>query len=279
MIHTAELLRAEARKRKGSGQKIVLVPTMGALHEGHLSLVKLAKQYSDTVVVSIFVNPTQFGEGEDYEAYPREVEKDIAMLEKEGVALIYTPSEAEVYPAGKQVDIFADTELAKGLCGGNRPGHFDGVVTVVARLFEHSMADISIFGEKDFQQLQIIRKMTQDEAIDIEIIGAPILREETGLAMSSRNAYLNECERKVAAQLHYQLQQVANALPAQGREALDTAAEALLVAGFDAVDYIEWVDAVTLQPTDSLQKDGRLLAAARLGKTRLIDNIALKGRG
>jgi len=280
MITHAASLSAEIAKRKAAGKTVALVPTMGALHEGHLSLVRLAKKQADVVVVSIFVNPTQFAPHEDLESYPRPIERDKELLEREGVEILYHPSVEEMYPNGQQIEVKADEALASVLDGEHRPTHFDGVTTIVSRLFAQCQPDIAIFGQKDYQQLQIIRQMVAEHELPVEVIGAPIMRESSGLAMSSRNQYLNSCQKKVAAQLQFILQQTAKRVKAADAQALEAATEAILAAGFTSVDYVALVDARSLQPIAaahySSDSPARLLAAATLGTTRLIDNIAIE---
>ena len=234
------------------GTRIGFVPTMGALHEGHLSLIEIAKEHSDFVIVGIFVNPTQFAPGEDFEAYPRDIDRDTELLKKAGVDCLYLPQVDEIYPDGVKVTIKAG-EAAKGLETDFRPHFFDGVCSVVHRLFTIVQPDIAVFGEKDYQQLMVIREMAERHAMDIEIIGAPIVRDDTGLALSSRNAYLSNTDIDVAKQLNAIL-----------RSDLPTP-EALIDAGFDKVDYIE-------------KRWGRILAAAWIGKTRLIDNLTISAQ-
>ena len=231
---------------KQAGQTIGFVPTMGALHDGHLSLVEIAKQNADRVVVSIFVNPAQFAPHEDFDSYPREEAKDLVRLQHAGVHLVYLPSEAEIYPAGRDSAVKAG-DAAQGLESDFRPHFFGGVVNVVYRLFDHVKPDLAVFGEKDFQQLQVIREMVTAQNLPIEIIGAPIMRDDHGLALSSRNAYLSPEQLIIARSLNKIIRE-------------ENAAENLLKAGFDKVDYVE-------------QRWGRILAAAWIGKTRLIDNI------
>lgn len=249
---------------------------MGALHSGHLSLVSLAQLRADTVVVSIFVNPTQFGPDEDFESYPRSYENDIELLEAEAVDIIYVPSVKEIYPNGQEIDVKPDATLASRYEGQHRPGHFDGVTTVVARLLKQIMADIAVFGEKDYQQLQIIRQMVKEQGIKTEIMAAPIARESDGLAMSSRNRYLSEKQRAIAPQMRFILGQTSKLLKQGDSKALEKARKAVLDAGFDNIDYIELVDAQTLEPLETLDTEARLLAAATLGKTRLLDNLSVE---
>ena len=231
---------------KADGLKIGFVPTMGALHEGHISLVKLALKNSDKVVVSIFVNPAQFAPHEDFATYPRNEAADLEMLASAGAHLVYLPGEKEIYPDGRESAVKAGN-AAQGLESDFRPHFFDGVVNVVYRLFIHVKPEIAVFGEKDFQQLQVIREMAAAQNLPIEIIGAPIMRDEHGLALSSRNAYLSPEQLAIARKLNKII----------GEE---NAAKKLLKAGFDKVDYVE-------------KRWGRILTAAWIGKTRLIDNV------
>lgn len=249
---------------------------MGALHSGHLSLVTVAQSRADVVIVSIFVNPTQFGPNEDFDNYPRVYEEDIALLEAEAVDIIYMPSVKEIYPNGQEVDVKPNEQLAKDYEGKHRQGHFDGVATVVARLLNHSQADRAVFGEKDFQQLQVIRQMVEELKLSVEIIGAPIARESDGLAMSSRNRYLSKEEREIAPQMRFILGQTAKMFKEGDSNSLAKARQAMLDAGFDSVDYIALVDVSNLEPIERLDREARLLAAATLGKTRLLDNLAVE---
>jgi pantoate--beta-alanine ligase len=260
---------------------LALVPTMGALHEGHLTLVRAAKAAADHVAVSIFVNPRQFGEGEDLDAYPRQLARDSELLEHEGVALLWAPPPAEVYPPGYATNISV-AGVSEGLCGGDRPGHFDGVATVVCKLFNQVRPDMAFFGEKDWQQLAVIRRMARD--LDLvrphvdAIHGVAIVRESDGLAMSSRNAYLSPEQREAAAALPRAMQD-AIAVLVEGGDAerpLGNLREVLGVSGFDSVDYAELRDADSLAPLDRDNRNARLFVAARIGGTRLIDNKAVK---
>lgn len=230
------------------------VPTMGALHTGHLSLIKLAQQKADKVIVSLFVNPTQFAPHEDFDAYPRDIEADCARLKAEGVDIVYTPDTNEIYPNGPMVTVKAG-EAAQGLESISRPHFFDGVCSVVSTLFDHVQPDTAVFGEKDFQQLQVLREMVEMQNRKIEIIGAPTIRDEHGLALSSRNAYLSNEETDIARQFNVVLRNARIGIVSH-----ETIGQELLNIGFTKIDYIE-------------KRWDRILAAAWLGKTRLIDNI------
>ena len=268
----ATLHRAVDALKQGR-KSVALVPTMGALHEGHLSLVRMARRVADHVVVSIFVNPTQFGPNEDYAAYPRDEAKDAALLVEEGVALLWAPDVGVMYPAGHSTHIEV-AELGADYCGAARPGHFDGVATVVAKLFNQVRPDIAIFGEKDWQQLAIIRRMARDLDFGIDILGAPIARDSDGLALSSRNAYLSMEQRAAATAFPEALSAAAKAIAggADVGETLAKAAAAIVNGGFDSVDYVALADADSLVRLTDFRSPARLLAAARIGKTRLIDN-------
>ena len=267
--------------KAGDHPKLALVPTMGALHEGHLTLVREAKRLADHVVVSIFVNPRQFGPNEDLATYPRQLEADAALLAAEGVDVLWAPTVDVIYPAG-----YATTVQVGGLdavlCGAARPGHFDGVATVVTKLFNQVQPDVALFGEKDWQQLAIIRRMARD--LDLthphadRIVGVPTVREADGLAMSSRNKYLTAEERAGAPAMNRAMREAATKIVAGEpvAEALAALKTAVLAAGFRSIDYAELRDAVTLE--DVAKWDGhpaRLLVAAHLGKARLIDNVAV----
>lgn len=269
-------LRAQTAEWRRLGRKIALVPTMGALHDGHLTLVYAARDKADHVIVSIFVNPTQFGPREDFAAYPRDEAADLAKLVSAGTDGLYAPPVAVVYPPGFATEISV-RGLTDGLCGPFRPGHFTGVATVVAKLLLQTAADIALFGEKDYQQLQVIRRLARDLDIETEIEGIATVREADGLALSSRNAYLSAEERLIAPTLFRVMNDIAAKLRDGGPAAplLQAGIAEIRTAGFGAVDYLELCDADDLRPLDHWRPPARLLVAARLGKTRLIDNIAL----
>ena len=280
IVNRLSALRTAIGKLRESGETIALVPTMGALHDGHLTLMREARGAADRVVASIFVNPRQFGAGEDLDAYPRQLERDARLLEDEGVALLWAPTPDEVYPAGYATNISVGG-VSEGLCGADRPGHFDGVATVVCKLFNQVMPDIAFFGEKDWQQLAVIRRMARD--LDLvhprveEIRGVPIVREADGLAMSSRNAYLSPEQREQAAALPRAMRDAIAVIVAGGKAArpLANLKEVLQVAGFDSVDYAELRDGDSLARLDADNGNARLFVAARIGGTRLIDNMAV----
>jgi pantoate--beta-alanine ligase len=258
-------------------QRIVLVPTMGFLHEGHLCLVRDAKTRGDRVVVSIFVNPTQFAPGEDFASYPRDFERDRRLLEAEGVDVLFHPSVEQIYPAGAQT--FVEVErLSLPLCGSLRPGHFRGVATVVLKLFNIVRPQVAIFGEKDYQQLQVIRRMVGDLALDIEIIGHPIVREADGLAMSSRNSYLNAEQRHAAVCLSRALCKAERLFKRGEKSAapiLRLVTTELQKESLAQVEYVKLCDGETLDDVDEIDGRAVLALAVRIGKARLIDNRVL----
>jgi len=278
IIRKPDALRQTLDFWRAEGWRIGFVPTMGALHEGHLSLIDRAREHADKVVASIFVNPTQFGPSEDFEAYPRDERRDAALLAEAGCDLLYAPGVESMYPDGFATTVNV-TGVSEGLCGGDRPGHFAGVATVVTKLLNQVRPDAAVFGEKDYQQLQVIRRVNRDLDIGVKIIGAATLREADGLAMSSRNRYLTATERRIAPALHQALTRAAKELAGGGRvdEALAAAREAVLKAGFGDIDYIEARHAETLSVLDEgpLRSPARVFGAAWLGKARLIDNVAV----
>jgi pantoate--beta-alanine ligase len=277
VVRTIAEARAALAAFRLARRTIGLIPTMGALHEGHLSLVRAALDRSDIPVTSIFVNPTQFGPNEDFGAYPRDEEGDFAKLRDAGCRIVFAPDPAEMYP-GPMLTTVHVAEITDGLCGPFRPGHFDGVATVVSKLLMIAMPDHAFFGEKDYQQLQVIKRVVRDLAMPIEIVGMPTVREPDGLAMSSRNRYLSAAERTTALALHRQLVAVAEAVrdgKASCTAAAEDAAKALLAAGFDKVEYLTVVDAESLTPLDRVAGPARVIAATRLGRTRLIDNVGV----
>jgi len=267
-------LRRQVAGWRAAGERVALVPTMGALHAGHLALVAAAQAQCRRTVVSIFVNPKQFGPREDFAAYPRPETDDLTKLAGAEADLVFIPTVNEMYPAGFTTSISLGGP-AEGLDGAHRPGHFDGVATVVAKLLIQAAPDAAFFGEKDYQQLLVVRRMARDLDLPVEIVGVPTVREPDGLALSSRNVYLSAEERRTAPSLHRAMSEAAAAIAAGALPApvLAGAIAALGDAGF-AVDYLELRDAATLAPlAGSPRQPARLLAAARLGRTRLIDNV------
>ncbi|WP_375456157.1 pantoate--beta-alanine ligase [uncultured Methylobacterium sp.] len=268
-------LRAQVALWRASGARVVLVPTMGALHRGHLALIAHARTLGERVVASIFVNPTQFGPGEDFARYPRDAAADLALLAQTGTDAAWMPEAATMYPPGFSTRI-AVGGLADGLCGPFRPGHFSGVATVVVKLLNQVGPDVAVFGEKDFQQLRVIQQAAADLDHAVVIRGGPTVREADGLALSSRNRYLEPAEREVAPRLHAVLSQVAAEALAGAATApvIARGLAALEAAGF-AVQYLAVCDAGTLAPVARVAGPARVLAAAHLGRTRLIDNVAV----
>lgn len=279
-VRTLQALHEVLSDHRRAGRTIGFVPTMGALHDGHVSLVRTARLKCDVTVVSIFVNPTQFAPGEDLETYPRTEEADIARLTEVGTDIVYLPDVAEMYPEGSKTNVGVEG-MSDLLDGIYRPHFFYGVATVVARLFVHVLPDVAVFGEKDYQQLQIIRRMTRDLGFQIEIIGGETVRDSDGLAQSSRNTYLSEAERGranvISASLHRARCRIAIGAPIQ--DALAEARSRIEKAGFEKLDYVSAVDPTSLEDLTEASmpagREGRVLAAAWMGATRLIDNMGV----
>jgi len=277
ILATIHETRAACRSERMQGKRLGLVPTMGALHEGHLSLVREAKARCDIVAVSLFVNPTQFGPNEDLAKYPRPYERDRELLEKEGVAILFAPSPEEMYPQGKATWVVVEG-LSERLDGRSRPGHFRGVTTVVSKLFHIIEPDVAFFGQKDAAQSAVIRRMVSDLNFSVEIVICPIVREPDGLAMSSRNAYLNPDERQRALALHRSLNRVENEFRAGERNAarlIDAATKVFAPEPQIRLDYFEIVDPNTLDPVEQIERPALVAVAAYVGSTRLIDNRML----
>ena len=274
-IHHIAPLRAVLHHWREQGQRIAFVPTMGNLHAGHISLIELARAHGDKFVASIFVNPMQFGPNEDFNHYPRTPDRDAHMLAEAGCDLMFMPEVAQMYPAGAELATRVEVPvISQQLCGEFRPGHFEGVATVVTKLFNIVQPDVAVFGEKDFQQLTVIKRLTADLCLPIVVLGAPTVREVDGLAMSSRNQYLNESERALAPQIYAALRTAARAVIAGSAipEVEAAGVAALSGAGF-RVDYFQVRRSSDLQSPHSSDRDLVVLAAARLGRARLIDNI------
>ncbi|HQF84144.1 MAG: pantoate--beta-alanine ligase [Syntrophaceae bacterium] len=277
VIKTIKEMQANGESVRSAGKRISFVPTMGYFHEGHLSLMRRARQVADHVVVSIYVNPTQFGPKEDFSSYPRDFERDAQMAQEVGVDIIFYPSNDEMYPEGYQTYVEV-REVTQNLCGQSRPHHFLGVTTVCCKLFNIVKPHSAVFGKKDFQQLTAIRRMVADLNLDLEIIGLPTFREDDGLAMSSRNVYLNEEERKSALTLVAALRN-AQKLYAEGqRDAslmIGQARRLIEAAPFTKIDYIKICDTATLEDVNRIDSEAVMALAVRVGKTRLIDNSVL----
>jgi pantoate--beta-alanine ligase len=274
IIRDLTWLRARVREWRRAGEIIGVVPTMGALHEGHLELARIARKVCDRVIVTIFVNPKQFNNAGDLEKYPRTEEADARLLEPLGIDVIFAPNAATVYPHDFSTTVSV-AGVSEGLCGAFRPGHFDGVATVVAKLFLMTQADKAFFGEKDYQQLMVVRRMARDLNIAIDVIGCPTVREPDGLAMSSRNRRLTADDRRKAPQLYRILKETAHLIDDSRpiETAIAMAKDALAHAGFSNVEYVEFRAAEDLAPLNFYNRPARLLAAAWLGDVRLIDNI------
>jgi len=261
-----------------AGKTIAFVPTMGFLHEGHLSLMRLGRQKADALVVSIFVNPTQFGPGEDFASYPRNLERDLALIATVGADAVFTPEAAQVYPNGFETCVSLE-HLPHHLCGLSRPVHFRGVATVVTKLFHLVKPHLAVFGEKDWQQLQVIRRLVRDLNMDITIVGGPIVREPDGLAMSSRNSYLNADQRPAALSLYRSLIRAVQMVGSGQTRAADIVAAATALIGaheVNRIDYIAVCDPQTLEPMEEITAPALMALAVKVGATRLIDNIMLE---
>lgn len=279
IVRTVAELRQIVAEWRRHGLKVAVVPTMGALHEGHLSLVRAALARADRVIVTLFVNPKQFNSAADLAAYPRTEHEDAAKLAPLGALVLYAPHASEMYPDGFATTVSV-SGVTEGLCGAFRPGHFDGVATIVAKLFLQTGADLAFFGEKDFQQLHVVRRMARDLDIPIEIVACPTVREEDGLAMSSRNVRLSPPERhaapKLAAILFDAAARIAGGAPVEAT--LDEARAAIAAAGYTRIEYLELRAEEDLAPLHRFDRPGRLLVAAWLGETRLIDNVGIPAR-
>jgi pantoate--beta-alanine ligase len=272
-------VRKEIKTASKNAKTIGLVPTMGFLHDGHLSLIKRAREENDLVVVSIFVNPTQFGPGEDLESYPRNLERDSSLAESAGADIIFAPSVEEIYPNGYNTYVEVEGEMTKKLCGASRPGHFKGVATVVSKLFNIIAPDRAYFGQKDAQQVAVIEQIVRDLNFDIEIVSCPIVREKDGLAMSSRNIYLNEDERKDAVILSQSLFEAEKMIKNGERDPLKL--KEFIIKNINTkpnveIDYVEIVNSKTLEDVKEIKGDVLIALAVKIGRARLIDNICME---
>ena len=280
LVATIEDMRAAVREFKSAGEAVGFVPTMGFLHEGHLSLVRASRAGADRTVVSIFVNPTQFGPGEDLGRYPRDLDRDRAMLEREGVDVLFHPSPEEIYPAGFKTTVEVH-DLQDRLCGRSRPGHFRGVCTVVTKLFQNVRPDVAFFGQKDAQQAVIIRRMTRDMDLDVDVIVLPTVREPDGLAMSSRNSRLSAEERRAALVLVQGLELARTRCEAGEKDAAKVADAVRALIGREPlarIDYVEVVDPEDLSPVGRIEGEALIALAVFIGTTRLIDNTVIRGK-
>jgi len=280
-IRTVREMKKYLKQARSRRRRVALVPTMGYLHEGHLSLVREARRLASLVIVSVFVNPTQFGPNEDLDRYPRDMRGDLRKLRQEGVEVVFSPDTAEIYPERYQtyVDV---TEVTRDYCGASRPSHFRGVATVVTKLFNIIQPDVAVFGEKDYQQLVVIRRLTQDLGLDVEVVGLPTVREEDGLAMSSRNAYLSPAQRQQATTIYRGLRKAKRLLDSGERDAAELAAIAIDLLREEqdlVIDYVAVCDPETLERIPEVEKEAVLLVAVKVGDTRLIDNIRLEVKG
>jgi pantoate--beta-alanine ligase len=277
-ITTAENMQRRADELRSAGHIISLVPTMGFLHEGHLELMRVAKKHSDKLVMSLFVNPTQFGPGEDYDQYPRDTEGDLEKARRVGVDMVFMPPVEEMYPEGSQTKVHVE-RVTQHLCGISRPTHFDGVTTVVAKLFNIVKPHLAVFGQKDFQQLTVISRMVMDLNMDIKVLGVPTVREPDGLAMSSRNKYLSDDERKSALCLKKSLDLAGKMFQKGERDAviIKGAIESLIRDHpFTGIDYVSICDSTSLEDIETMRDESLVALAVRVGKTRLIDNRVLR---
>lgn len=278
IVRDTQVLRRMTMAWRAQRLRVAMVPTMGALHEGHMALVRLALEHADRVLVSVFVNPTQFTPSDDYDTYPRTEQEDAARLAAAGANVMYVPSVEDMYPPGFATHVSVDG-VARGLCGDRRPGHFRGVATVVTKLLIRVMPDVAVFGEKDYQQLLVIRRLAADLDIPAHIMPCPTERDENGLALSSRNAYLSAEERQIAPLFYQALVSTAKCMETGGnlQACIDTGKIRLAEAGFTAVDYLELRDAETFAPLSAIDtsRPARLLGAVFLGSTRLIDNVTV----
>lgn len=277
LVTTIADVRIAVAKWRKAGMTVGFAPTMGALHEGHMSLIKSSRAKADKTVASVFVNPTQFAPHEDFKKYPRQLEQDRALLHANGCDLLYAPQVSEMYPEGFATSIDPGA-LAKVLEGVIRPHHFAGVATVVTKLFQQVVPDYAFFGEKDYQQLLVVRRIVRDLNVPIEVVPVPIARAEDGVALSSRNVYLTAAERQKAPVLYKTLRLIADAHGAEGEAILEKGRRAIFEAGF-TLDYLELCDAQTLEPVSSVEREARALVAAKVGNTRLIDNMAILPSG
>ena len=274
VLRTPAEMTAWSKAATARGERIAFVPTMGALHEGHVTLLREGRKRGDRLAISIFVNPTQFGPKEDLARYPRDLPGDLEKAGRAGTDVAYVPEPRDVYPAGFQTYVQV-RELERSLCGPFRPGHFAGVATVVCKLFNVVRPDVALFGEKDYQQLAVIRRMTADLDLGIEIVGVPTVRETDGLAMSSRNAYLSAADRRRALSLSKALFAARDRVAAGDRDARAIVAAARAILDVDDLQYLELVDAATLASLEWVDRPAVIAVAAFVGKTRLIDNVAL----
>ena len=278
VIETIQEMQQKSEALRSAGHTIALVPTMGFLHDGHLELMRVGKKHSDKLIITIFVNPTQFGPGEDLDRYPRDAEGDLKKARDVGVDIVFMPSTAEMYQEGSQT-VVQVKDLPRHLCGLSRPGHFDGVTTVVAKLFNITRSHMAVFGRKDYQQLAVISRMVMDLDMDIQILGVPTVREPDGLAMSSRNNYLRPEERESALSLKKSIDLARDLLRGGEKRAevvKDAVRSLILSHPFTEIDYIALCDPVTLDDVEVLGDETLLALAVRVGKTRLIDNCLLQ---